>query len=54
MRDKADRDFIWSLMPDWIKAQPAGLCPTMYGTSTVKGDREACKRVREILFGVDK
>ena len=44
-----DAEFLWSLMPEWIKSQPIGLDPTMYGTLTKKGDEQVSKRVRDIL-----
>jgi len=45
-----DAKFIWSLLPGWIKEQPKGLCATMYGTLTRKGDIKIMKKVKRILF----
>lgn len=50
---KEDAEFIWSLLPVWVKEYPEGLDPTFYGTLTLEGDREVGKRVRKILFGDD-
>ena len=45
-----DANFIWSLMPKWIKCQPKGLDPTMYGTLTMEEDIKIYERVKQILF----
>lgn len=47
---KEDADYIWSLMPDWVKEQPEDLGHTMYGTFSAIGDKEVCDKVKKILF----
>ena len=45
----ADKKYIWELMPGWIKEQPEGLFPTMYGTLSREGDIKVRERVERIL-----
>lgn len=45
----AESEFIWKLMPDWIKTQPKGWTPTFYGTLSAEEDKEVSDRVKEIL-----
>ena len=33
-----DKNFLWSLMPQWVKEQPKELDPTFYGTLSREGD----------------
>lgn len=47
--NEKDREFILSLIVDWAKDCPVGLCPTMYGTGTREGDLEVQKEVYKIL-----
>ncbi len=47
-----DKNFLWNLMPDWVKKDEPGLCPTMYGTGTYAGDGFVRKRVQNILAGI--
>ena len=47
---KEDSDFLWRLMPDWVKEQPEGLDCLFYATLTREGDIEIGNRVKEILF----
>ena len=47
---KADADYLWNLMPDWVKQQSTGLSPMSYGTTTYEGDVMVHDRVRSILF----
>lgn len=44
-----DKQFLWRLMPDWIKKPEVGLCATMYGTGSFKGDWAAHERVVKLL-----
>ena len=44
-----DKQFLWSLMPDWVKEPLVGLCPTMYGTLSFEGDWAVHKRVTKML-----
>lgn len=37
-----------SLLLDWAKDVPEGLCPTQYGTSSYEGDLKVKARVDEI------
>ncbi len=47
---KENAEFIWSLMPTWIKNQPDGLNPTFYATLSAEGDKEISNKVKSILF----
>jgi hypothetical protein len=42
-------NFLYSLMPGWVKDHPKGLCATMYGTLSQEGDKEIGDKVRTIL-----
>ncbi len=44
-----DKQFLWNLMPEWVKKPEVGLCPTMYGTGSFKEDWEVYKRVSKLL-----
>ena len=44
-----EAQFIWSLMPEWLKTQPDGLSPMFYGTLSQESDIEVSKRVKKIL-----
>ena len=44
-----EAQFIWSLMPLWVKEQPNGLDNKFYGTLSREGDVEISERVRSIL-----
>jgi len=44
-----DKQFLWNLMPEWVKESAVGLDPTMYGTGTYEGDCAIRLRVQEIL-----
>ncbi len=46
---KEDKDYLWSLMPDWVKEVPKGLDPTFYGTLSREGDKEVQKKVKKLL-----
>ena len=46
---KEDKEFIYSLLPNWVKESPKGLDTTMYGTLTQKGDQEIIDKVKSIL-----
>ena len=41
--------FLLSFVPEWAKAVPLNLDPTMYGTLSAEGDRKVQKRVSEIV-----
>lgn len=41
--------FLWNLMPDWVKNDEPGHCPTMYGTGTYEGDKAVRERVKKLL-----
>ena len=52
--EKEDAEFIWSLMPDWVKdngTEADAYDPMFFGTLSREGDIEVTKRVRKILFG---
>ncbi len=44
-----DKQFLWSLLPDWVAEMEPGLCPTMYGTGSYKGDCYVHQEVINIL-----
>ena len=44
-----DKKFLYSLIVDWAKEAPMGLCPTMYGTNTQEGDQVIVDRVNKLL-----
>jgi len=44
-----ERDFLWSLLPDWVKNDEPGLCSTFYGTGSYEGDKKVTAKVKEIL-----
>ena len=46
-----DKDFLWSLMPLWVRTLPEDedMFPTYYGTLTKEGDIEVHRRVVELL-----
>ena len=46
---KEDAEYIWDLIPNWVKESPEGLCPTFYGTGSAKGDKEVKAKVEKIL-----
>lgn len=48
-----DKDFIFSLMPDWVKEVEEGLHPMFYGTGTCNGDIEVHDRVMKILYNIN-
>lgn len=48
---KENAEFIWSLMPIWVKHYPDSLDPTFYGTLSQDGDKEIGAKVKKILFG---
>jgi hypothetical protein len=43
-----DIRFLLSLIPEWAKTVPKGLCPTMYGTGSYEGDLLIKTRVDKI------
>ena len=47
-----DKDFIWSLLPDWVKEVPSeshGWDPMWFGTLSREKDVEVHKRVCKLL-----
>ena len=44
-----EAQFIWSLMPIWVKEQPEGLDNIFYSTLSREGDIEVSNRVRSRL-----
>lgn len=50
----SDARLIWSLLPDWLKAQPKGMCPTQYGTGSQETDKRLSDQIKGILFGDKK
>ena len=47
---KKDADYLWNLMPDWVKQQSIGLGPMSYGTTTYEGDVKVSEKVKALLF----
>ena len=45
----SEANYIWNLLPIWVKIQEEGLDPTMYGTGTYEGDTDVSNKVTEIL-----
>ena len=52
--EKQDADFIWSLLPEWVKEYEENLDPTFYGTGSCEGDNSVNKKVRKILYGKEE
>ena len=50
----SNQEFIFSLLPDWVKSVPKGLDPTMYGTGSYEGDLKIKERVVELLTSMVK
>lgn len=44
-----DKDYLWSLMPDWVKEVEENLNPVFYGTGTMEGDWEVRNKVMKII-----
>ena len=49
MLSDEDKQFLYGLMPEWVKDTPRGLCPTIYGTGSLEGDIEIKRRVDYLL-----
>jgi len=47
--NEEDKMFLWNLMPDWVKKPEPGLCSTMYGTGSFKGDWAIHERMSKLL-----
>lgn len=47
--NKSDQEFIYNLLPTWVKEVPKGADPTMYGTLTEEGDNKVQERVNSLL-----
>lgn len=45
-----DAEYIWELLPIWIKTMEKGLCPTMYGTGSYENDLKVHEKCKNILF----
>ena len=55
--DKQNADYIWSLLPKWVKEIPGkehGFDPMYFGTLSRSGDIEVHNKVKGILFGKNK
>lgn len=50
---KEDKEFIYSLLPEWVKKVPKGMNNMFYGTLTEKGDKEVKDRVDKLLKSDD-
>ena len=50
---KEDFEFLFSLMPDWVKDPNDGHDPTMYGTGTYDGDVKVHNRFAEIKKSIE-
>lgn len=46
---KKDANFIFNLLPKWVKDVHEGLDPTMYGTLSASGDNKIKLKVEKIL-----
>lgn len=46
---REESEYIWKLMPEWVKEQPKDLPAPFYGTLSREGDLEVSKRVKKIL-----
>lgn len=48
---KRDADFLYSVLPRWVRDPREGLDPTFYHTGSYDGDLLLIKRINEILYG---
>ena len=47
--DQEEKDYLWSLMPGWVKEVPKGYSETFYGTLSYEKDLEVHEKVKKLL-----